>query len=66
MTHSKLKYRIEYLKYIMIMLLLSDFIDALSARTNYRLLNLAIRIKISEELKVSMVHLQFTTVPFCV
>ena len=52
MTHSKLKYRIEYLKYIMIMLLLSDFIDALSAWTNYRLLNLAIRIKISEELKV--------------
>ena len=52
MTHSKLKYRIEYLKYIMIMLLLSDFIDALSARTNYRLLNLAIRIKISEELKL--------------
>ena len=52
MTHSKLKYRIEYLKYIMIMLLLSDFIDALSATTNYRLLNLAIRIKISEELKV--------------
>lgn len=52
MTHSKLKWRIEYLKYIMIMLLLSDFIDALSATTNYRLLNLAIRIKISEELKV--------------
>ena len=52
MTHSKLKYRIEYLKYIMIMLLLSDFIDALSATTNSRLLNLAIRINISEELKV--------------
>ena len=52
MTHSKLKYRIEYLKYIVIMLLLSDFIDALSATTNSRLLNLAIRINISEELKV--------------